>query len=154
MANTVQDSTNQIHMARSTRPWGCRFSATAATIVRWGLCVAVAVQLCGQAYGSCGDYLEHGPNHSGALTENFQVVPSNGPTDGPSQSRCRNGNCRGQVPVNVPTHDKLRWDDRRSDMSISLSAEASTARQQFAKAVDEHLASQAILEVLVPPPRS
>jgi hypothetical protein len=153
-SNTLQDSANPIEMALFTRLGVRRFSTASVAFVRWGLCVVVALQLCGQAHGSCGDYLEHSPTQSGTLQTNFQGMPLNSPAEAPAQGRCRNGNCRSQVPVNLPTHDKVRWDDRRSDMNISLCEGDVTAHQQFANAVDENLSSQAVLEVLVPPPRS
>ena len=126
--------------------------------MRFGVCIALALQLSNQAAGSCGDYLQHGPMQTSILASlvdvDSQAIPLANVPYSPPSGRCRTGNCQGQMPINAPTNDKVRWDDRRTDMSMSVGDMGSTDHDPFGNVVDESLLSQTILDVAVPPPKS
>lgn len=117
------------------------------------LCGLLTLQFSSQAYGSCGDYLAHGPVHSSAFNTDFRLAPIADKSDQPIDGRCRNGNCQSQPPANVPADERLRAEDRRSDMMGPGSELVAPDKQQFGHIADQRTSPQAILDVAVPPPR-
>lgn len=155
MANTFQDTTNPLKKTRLMRPGCCRFHSVFALLLHVSFCLALALQFCGQAHGSCGDYLQHGPTDFRSLPDGVTGAPDEASPNAPTRDQCRHGNCRGQLPAHFPMNDsdKIRRDDHRSGVKFSFAQDAPAAHGQFGNAVDEHLPSQAVLEVNVPPPR-
>lgn len=153
MLQAVQDSIDPRREMPAGRPADCRVILSGNWLRVIALCMLLTLQFSRQAYGSCGDYLAHGPIHSSAFDTEFQLAAVDYSSEQPVESRCRNGNCQSQPPANAPAEERLRVEDRRSDMVGPGSDLVSPDRQQFGHAADQRTSPQAILDVAVPPPR-
>lgn len=153
MFMTVQVSMDPRRRSPPGRPVDCRFNLSGQWLGSIALCVLLTFPLSSQAHASCGDYLEHGPNHSSAFDADFQVALVKLVPEQPVEGRCRQGNCQKQAPVHAPTEDHVRVDNRRSDMMGPGSDLTTPNGQQFGIAADQQTSPQAILDVAVPPPR-
>lgn len=153
MLSAVQDSIDPRKEMPGRRPADCRVILSGNWLRVTVLCVLLTLQFSSQVYGSCGDYLAHGPLHSSAFETEFQLGSVDYKSEQPVKSRCRNGNCQSQPPANAPAEERLRVEDRRSDMIGPGHDLVLPDRQQFSHAADQPATPQAVLDVAVPPPR-
>lgn len=104
------------------------------------------------AIASCGDYLQH--KTSDYIQFDLSKQSGGQPnTQSAPHSRCRNGDCRSQDPVPLPTKSQLRLDQNRPEMYLSKFDVPTIASGSSRISTDVAIPSQPAFDVAEPPPR-